>query len=378
MRRRFPHRATVIGAAVACAALLMTGADKPKKKPEVVPKVEETIGDITNIFGRDLKVEGVGLVVGLDNTGAEPAPSWQQKKLVDEMQKSGIEHPERFLKNTSVSLVVVRAVIPAGVTTTDKFDIDIELPPASATTSLAGGWLISTRLAQRAMTKEGEKDDRVIATAMGPIMIGNAAKPGDPKIGRVLGGGKVLVDTPYQLGIKENRRSGKTSQLIENVVKQRFHQTQKAGNNKGMVEAKTDALSRPQGSQDVPPQPGALPSGHHATSTMVDNPNLREQRLQQWGNDLLDPKKAGIAALKLEGIGPERRLLSLKKGARLTRRDRPLLRGGGSRLPQQRRRGRAAVLYDMTAKRKPEFRAFALRRRWPRPTRRPRCSNSGP
>ena len=118
---------------------------------------------MATIYGTDVKVEGVGLVLGLDGTGSEPAPSWQQKKLVDEMQKSGVDHPERLLKSPNISLVIVRAVIPAGVSTKDKFDIEIELPPASATSSLAGGWLMTTRLAERAMTKEGEKDDKVIA-----------------------------------------------------------------------------------------------------------------------------------------------------------------------------------------------------------------------
>ena len=68
----------------------------PRRRPRSPPKVDETIGDVATIFGTDIKVEGVGLVIGLDGTGSEPAPSWQQKKLVDEMQKSGVEHPERF------------------------------------------------------------------------------------------------------------------------------------------------------------------------------------------------------------------------------------------------------------------------------------------
>ena len=40
-----------------------------------------------------MKVEGVGLVVGLDNTGADPPPSWYRKQLVDEMSKAGVEKP---------------------------------------------------------------------------------------------------------------------------------------------------------------------------------------------------------------------------------------------------------------------------------------------
>ena len=35
---------------------------------------------------------------------------------------------------------------------------------------------------------------------------------------------------------------------------------------------------------------------------IVDTPELRARRIEQWGRELLDPKTAGQAALKLEGI----------------------------------------------------------------------------
>jgi flagellar basal body P-ring protein FlgI len=357
MRRTSPSRAMVLGALVACAAVLLTGASDAKKKKtkEVPPKVDETIGDVANIFGSVLKVEGVGLVIGLDGTGSEPAPSWQQKKLVDEMLKSGLEHPEKLLKSPSISLVVVRATIPAGMNLTDKYDVEIELPPASATSSLAGGFLMSTRLAQRASTKEGEKDDKVIAMALGPVMVGNAAKPNDPKVGRVLGGGRILEDAPYLLTIKESRRSGKTSQLIENVVKSRFHEMQN-GNNKGMAVAKTDSALV----LKVPKIYHHNQDRYHLIITMlnlVDNPNLREQRLQAWGKELLDPKKAGVAALKLEGLGPT--AVPVLKQA-LGNPDDLVRFFAAEALAYLNDGDSAAVLYDI-AKKKPEFRSFALK-----------------
>lgn len=354
MRRTSPSRASVLGVVAVYAALCLTGAGG-KKKSEVPPKVDETIGDVANIFGRDVRVEGVGLVIGLDGTGSEPPPSWQQKKLVDEMQKSGVEHPERLLKNASVSMVTVRALIPAGVSMKDKFDIEIELPPGSATSSLAGGFLMSTRLAQRAMTKEGEKDDKVIATALGPVMTGNAARTGDPKVGRVLGGGRVLQDSPYTLVIKETRRSGKTSQLIENVVKQRFHETQD-GTNKGMAEAKTDATLV----LKVPKTYHHNQDRYHLIITylhLVDNPSLREQRLQQWGKELLDTNSAGIAALKLEGLGPV--AIPVLKQALGSPEDNVKFFAAES-LAYLNDGDSAAVLAEM-AKKKPEFRSFAFK-----------------
>ena len=303
MRRTFPGQAGWIGALAAGAALACTGAGPtPKKKEPAPPKIEETIGDVATTVGTDYKVEGVGLVIGLDNTGSDPAPSWQRTKILDEMRKSGIPHPEKMLQSKKVTLVTVRGTVPAGVTKSDHFDVDIELAPATATSSLAGGWLVETQLAQRAKTKEGEKDDKVIASAFGPVMIGSVAKPGDPKAGRVLGGGRAKEESPYVLSIRESRRSGKTSKLLETVVCNRFHQAE-GPEQKGMAEAKTDALLLLR----VPKIYHHNQDRYHKIVKLlplVDNPNLREQRTERWGRELLDPKKAGLAALRLEGLGP--------------------------------------------------------------------------
>ena len=37
---------------------------------------------------------------------------------------------------------------------------------------------------------------------------------------------------------------------------------------------------------------------------MIDGPELRARRQAAWSKELLDPKTAGVAALKLEGLGP--------------------------------------------------------------------------
>ncbi len=369
MRRTIPSRVRVLGAVVAGAAVLLAGAadagparfligakTKAKKRPEPAPpKVDETVGDVANILGYDVRVEGVGLVMGLDNTGSDPAPSWQRNKLVDEMRKAGVEHPERLLRGSSSSLVIVRATVPAGLTTKDKFDVEIELPPASATSSLAGGWLVTTQLAQRAATPEGEKDDKVIAAGLGPVMIGTAQRPGDPKVGRVLGGGRGKEDSPYLLSIKEARRSGKTSQLLENVIKQRFHQSEGV-DNKGMAVAKTDAALV----LKVPKTYHHNQDRYHQIIkylSLVDNENLRARRLEQWGQELLDPKKAGIAAIKLEGLGPGASpVLKQALGS-----PEPTVRFFAAESLAYLNDGDGAPVLAETARKVPEFRSFALK-----------------
>ena len=357
MRRTIPEQTRWLGALVAGAALMMTGAGTGKKKEPPLPKVEETVGDVASIVGTDFKVEGVGLIIGLDNTGSDPAPSWQRTKLLDEMRKSGVPHPEKMFLNKSVTMVTVRATVPAGMTLADKFDVEIELAPATATTSLAGGWLVTTQLAQRAKTKDGDKDDKVIATAVGPVMIGNTAKPNEPKVGRVLGGGRVKEDSPFALTIKESRRSGRTSQLLQNVINNRFHETD-GTDQKGMATAKTDSLLI----LKVPKTYHHNQNRYHKMIKLlplIDNPSLREQRLDQWGNDLLDPKKTGLAALRLEGLGPG---AATKLRAALGSPDETVRFFAAEALAYLNdSEGDAAKVLAETAKSKPEYRSFALK-----------------
>ena len=357
MRRSPFGRVPILGALAAGLAIALAGADKPKKKEPPPPKADETIADVANIFGTDVKVEGVGLVMGLDGTGSDPAPSWQRTKLLDEMRKANIPHPENFLKSTSVTMVTVRATVPAGVTTSDRFDVEVELPTASSTTSLAGGWLVTTQLAQRAMTREGDKDDKVIAAAVGPVMFGSREKPDEPRLGRVLGGGRAKEDSPYLLAIKENRRSGKTSQLIENVITQRFHQVE-GSERKGMGHAVTDAKIVLR-----------VPKTYHHNQdrfhqivkylSLVDNPQLRQARLDQWGKDLLDPKKAGVAALKLEGLGPNANP-TLKKALGSPEETVRFFAAEALAYLNE-NEGEVARVLAETARKKKEFRSFALK-----------------
>jgi flagellar basal body P-ring protein FlgI len=301
LRRSWAQLALV---AIAALALIQTGASsgKKKKKEPPPPKVSETVGDLAFVVSRgETKVEGVGLVVGLDNTGADPPPSWYRKQLVDEMSKAGVEKAEKLLASAQVSMVIVRLTIPIGVSPKDKLDVQVEVPPACGTKSLAGGYLLLTRLHEVLIASGSPKTGADLALAYGPVMIGTPAKPNDAKVGRVLGGGRVKKDFPYTLAIKDNRKSFHTSRMLETIVNERFHQTED-GRQKGVATGKTDSYLVLK-----------VPALYHQNQEhffrvvqllpMVDGPELRERRIAAWAKELQDPKTAGIAALKLEGVG---------------------------------------------------------------------------
>ncbi len=358
MRRTHPACGAALAALALSTTLALLGADAPKKKKAAPkpPTVDETIGTIATILTSEVAVQGVGLVVGLDNTGSNPPPSEMRKKLLDTMRKAGVEHPEHWLEKPSCSMVVVRALIPNGISRTDPLDITVELPPASGTTSLAGGKLLMTELAPVMMTAKGQMDDHVLAVAGGPIITGSPVDPNDPKSGRVLGGGRVKQDIPYNFIIRDDRRSVRTAKLVEEVVKLRFFEN-RGGDMTGMaVPTRSDdhlILKVPR-------------VYHHnqgryfqviAALPLVENPNLRARRMETWGKELLVTKAAGKAALKLEGIGTNA-IPTLKTG--LASPD-PLVRFfAAESLAYLGSVDGAAVLAE-TARARPEFRSYALK-----------------
>lgn len=305
MRRTNPRLICALAAGTAVFALV--AADKPLERPTAMPATklsgEEIINDVANITANaDILVEGVGLVIGLDNTGSDPEPSPYRTKLLDEMRKAGIEKPNELLASKWVALVLVRATIPAGVDPTDRFDVELVPTPASTTTSLAGGYLLVTELSQ-SMVKKGEvREGQVMAVAHGPVMTGTAAKPDDPRSGRVLEGCRVKRALNYTVHLREDRKSYFAAKLVENTINRRFHGRQGV-EQVGMAEAKNDNVIVLR-----------VPSVYHQNQSrffqvvklmhLSTEPAQLEPRMARWAQEIKDPATAGPAALRLEGMGP--------------------------------------------------------------------------
>ncbi len=305
MWRTHPRRGWALGALAAVAALALTGAgwSGKKRSDPPPPKVDETISNLAYIAqGSEIKVEGIGLVAGLENTGVDPGPSYYRERLIDEMRKAGVENANKILGDPRFAMVIVRAKIPFGVTTSDRIDAEVELPPASGTSSLASGYLMMTRLRQVMIAGGTVKEDHDLALAQGPVMIGNETRPNDPKVGRVLGGARAKKEIPFSLVIKDGRKSVKTALLLEKVVNARFHQREGV-EQKGMAKGQNDQILILR----VPRVYHHFPGRYFEVVRrlpVVDTPALRQQRLAVWGQQLLKPESAGVAALSLEGLGP--------------------------------------------------------------------------
>lgn len=310
-----PNRRTVLALGTSAAAVALLGAKDGKSllgKKEQPLKVDETIGDLAYVrsVGEQV-VEGVGLVIGLEGTGSEPEKSQYREKLLAEMRAARVEYPERVLASRDRSLVLVRAKIPVGITKDDLFDATIELTAGSSTLSLAGGQLLLTKLSQVGYIDGIAREGQSLAYAGGPIVTGTSAEPDNLKVGRVLGGARVKKDQPYLMVLKENRKSVRTSALVQSVIGARFFQLDGI-EQKGMAEAKNDEYLELR-----------VPKTYHQNQSryfqvayllhVVDTPELRAKRMERWAAELLDPATAGMTALRLEGVG-RNSIETLKKG----------------------------------------------------------------
>ncbi|MEW4569187.1 flagellar basal body P-ring protein FlgI [Tautonia sp. JC769] len=295
-RRAVPARA-LVGFGVAILLIGAPAAVLGQDTDQKVVDIAEPLG-----FGQKV-VEGVGLVIGLAGTGSEPRPSSYREKLETEIKRNPELDVQSILGDPlqRTSLVVVRARITAGISPEDELNIEVLLPPDSETTSLEGGFLMGTWLNEIAIASGNQLDGKPMVYAYGPVITGNADAPDDPKVGRVLGGGRIKQEIPYVLLINDRYRSGGVAKQLQDLINQRF-QYRDGRFKKGVATAKTDNTIV----LNVPKR------YHHnqlrylqvlAQIRLKRTPELQDERLETWGKELLDPKTAGEAALKLESIG---------------------------------------------------------------------------
>ena len=108
-----------------------------------------------------------------------------------------------MLASGNVSLVLIQAYLRPGIQKGDRFDIDVRIPSQSETTSLRGGYLLETRLAEMAVLDNQYHHGKLLALAKGPVLVDPTADPKKDRIavcrGRIPGGGVLLESRPMGL-----------------------------------------------------------------------------------------------------------------------------------------------------------------------------------
>src|ERR1700730_1075141 len=137
-------------------------------------------------FGMNyVRAEGPALVVGLKNTGSDPPPNAQRAELLADMQARGVVNPNTILASPSTSLVWVQTYLPPGAQKGDPLHVEVRVPRQNETPSLYGGWLMETRLKEKAVLLDNRvHDGHVLAIGEGALLV-DPPGSGDGKVSQL-------------------------------------------------------------------------------------------------------------------------------------------------------------------------------------------------
>lgn len=295
---------------------LSVRSQSPEDKSEDVSEKRQLVGDVASPFGMfPVRVEAVALVTGLPGTGSDPIPSPERAKLLEEIQRKGIQNGNQILASTSTDLVIIQGYLRPGIQKGDKFDIEVRVPTRSENAGIRGGWLMETRLTELTAAGGAYRNGEVGGMAEGPILVDPMADAKTDKVaggrGRVLSGGTSSVTRPLGLTLKGKFKNVLISSLVGTAVNKRFHVYEK-GIKVGVAKPKNDQYIEltvhPRYKDNIERYIRVIRS-----VPIKESPTEELARLQVLERTLLDPINSSASALKLEAIG-KAGIPILKKG----------------------------------------------------------------
>ncbi|HEY7327216.1 MAG TPA: flagellar basal body P-ring protein FlgI [Gemmataceae bacterium] len=299
----------------------------------------ETIRDKVTVGNAvPIPVGGIGLVVGLEGTGGDCPPDSWRDVLENELRKEGVQDIRKVMTSPDHALVYVSGVIPPGASKNDPIDLEVILPRNSKATSLRGGYLhkchlfnydFAERLAPSADPNgpRGLLRGHPLIAAEGMLLVGMGSNDEDEtaslRSGRIWGGGRCLAPTTFSLVLNPNEQYARVAALVAERINDTFQAGYRGDPGTSVAEAR-DKYSI---ALRVPPQyrlntPRFLrvvldipftPDPRIVTVPMNDKGDDHRSYRQRLNDDLLDPAKTVVAALRLEALG-QSSTPALKKG----------------------------------------------------------------
>lgn len=270
------------------------------------------LGDYISVTGNNLvALRGVGLVTGLEGTGGDPPPSHLRSELLREMARRKIPNASKILAQPSTAMVIITAYLPAMVREGQKFDVRVALPPNSEATSLKGGWLLETRMAEeQAVAGRGNLKGHQYGIAHGAILtaLGDSGAVKNSKAmlrrGSIPGGARSKTERNLEVMVRNEFRGLKTSKRIENAISTRLSTYNRFGQRIAMAEAKTDTQIE---LKVHPLYRNNFPRYQQMIRSIAfrETEVARRMRLESLARDILKPERAARASLGLEAIGKD-------------------------------------------------------------------------
>lgn len=264
------------------------------------------INQLTIPWGFDFaKIEGVSLITQLQGTGSSPRPGTLRETLAAEMLTHEVRDSNSVLESPDTALALVRATLPPGIEKGERFDIELRVPSKSETTSLAGGYLMRTRLRPIEILGGNIKSGHVIGLAKGPVIVDSAFDgEQDPVLktrGVVLGGGVATITRPFGLHVRAKYQSVRTSTAIAGAINARFVAIGRY-KRRGAAEPKTNKVIELSAPRQYKNNLGRF---IRVVSNLVvsETPQQQMDRIQVLEKQLLEPTTSSKAALRLEAVG---------------------------------------------------------------------------
>jgi Flagellar P-ring protein len=224
MRRCLGLMGVVLLALVGCVgpqARLQMAEDAERDKDLQI----KTVGDVTDVANvSPLQVSGIGLVTNLNGTGGTPQGEFRAH-LEQYLRKRKVEDVKKILDSPDNALVLITALIPAGIRRGERFDVEVWLPPGSKATSLAGGYLedcdLKTHDTSKNLSPEFKGSNfllqgHTLAKARGPLLVGFGAnaEPAELRRARVWQGCTSLVERPFYFQLKKDDKSARIANAV--------------------------------------------------------------------------------------------------------------------------------------------------------------------
>lgn len=172
------------------------------------------------------RLEHVGLVTGLANTGGKVNSSLPRDKMLEVMRREEADQPNTFLDSPATAMVVAHAAVPPAAKRGSVLDVGVKLSSHASATDLQRGWLMSTSLVEMSKLGGTVREGFEFAVAEGPLVtneqIRGKDRPEDRLEGVIVGGARLLKPRELGIGINSEYAEAITMAAILPAINDRF------------------------------------------------------------------------------------------------------------------------------------------------------------
>lgn len=251
------------------------------------------------------RIENIGLMTQLWNTGGIVNASQQREKMLDVMRRKEAETPNAFLDDPTTALVVTSSFVPPAAQRGDRLDVVVKLSSHAEGSSLLHGWLMETPLLEMSLLGGEVREGFDLAKAEGYVVTDQQRTGSeDPQAalqGIIVGGARLLKGRDMGISVDAEYADAITMSAIVPAINRRF--TYFNGQKMGGV-------ATPQESSyiDVKVPPRYQQDPYHYINVVLrvafnESSEDQAERMETLKKQLREPTTVREACWQLEALG---------------------------------------------------------------------------